>query len=585
MIRSRKARLSVGIVLGVAALTAPLAALSGSASAAPAAAAGSAVYHGTVGSAKRLAQAASISSLPTVALKPGVQGPRVLTPIRFKGTSTVGAANAATAGATPLGDLNGASRAFNGLSDLDQANLNGGVLAGTVTPPDQGLCVGRDTTLAGSPKAVFEPINDAVRETSTSGALLRSDASLATLFQDPFAEGDVRCLYDAQTQSFYFTEIGYPVATGPVVGAGDPLPFNTVADVVVVNKNGAAAYQFDTSLGGTCFGDQPKTGFDNNALVISTDEYCGANETEIGAIAVVISKPQLVAQDSTVNDAVVGPVSLAGNPVVGMAPAIGTGSGTAYFVNSVPFLPDGSNNPVGDTLGLWTLTNSASVTTGSGSVTLTSAVLPSEPYAFPVLATSTGDGSVTTVDGIPITSEAALNPDDSRLSGPVEVTRGFGGIQLWTALDAAVTPGGTTTAQDAAAWFRIDVGSQRVGKQGYVTAKGANLLYPAIGAPQFGDPEMVFTITSKKINPSAAYTVLGSKKITTVAAGTGPHLSFADAPPFNSPRWGDYSFAQVDPDGTGVWLATEYIPSAADQNPLDNWGTYVFEVKPFSFGY
>jgi hypothetical protein len=585
MIRSRKARLSVGIVLGVAALTAPLAALSGSASAAPSAAAGSAVYHGTVGSAKRLAQAASISSLPTVAFKLGTQGPRVLTPIRLKGTSTVGAANAATAGATPLGDLNGASRAFNGLSDLDQANLNGGVLAGTVTPPDQGLCVGRDTTLAGRPKAVFEPINSAVRETSTSGALLRSDANLATLFQDPFAQGDVRCLYDAQTQSFYFTEIGYPVATGPVVPAGDPLPANTVADVVVVNKNGAAAYQFDTSLGGTCFGDQPKTGFDNNALVISTDEYCGPNETEIGAIAVVISKPQLIAQGTTVNDAVVGPVSLAGNPVVGMAPAIGTGSGTAYFVNSVPFLPNGSNNPVGDTLGLWTLTNSAAVTTGSGSVTLTSAVLPSEPYAFPVPATSTGNGSVTTVDGIPITSEAALNPDDSRLSGPVEVTRGFGGIQLWTALDAAVTPGGTTTAQDAAAWFRIDVGKQRVGKQGYVTAKGANLLYPAIGAPQFGDPEMVFTITSKTINPSAAYTVLGSKKITTVAAGTGPHLSFADAPPFNSPRWGDYSFAQVDPDGTGVWLATEYIPSAADQNPLDNWGTYVFEVKPFSFGY
>ena len=127
-----------------------------------------------------------------------------------------------------------------------------------------------------------------------------------------------------------------------------------------------------------------------------------------------------------------------------MDPAIGTGSGTAYFVNSIPFLPDGSNNPVGDTLGLWTLTNSAAVTTGSGAVTLTSAVLPSEPYAFPVPATSTGNGSVTTVtvDGIPIpvTSETALNPDDSRLSGPVEVTRGFGGIQLWTALDAAVTP-------------------------------------------------------------------------------------------------------------------------------------------------
>ena len=35
--------------------------------------------------------------------------------------------------------------------------------------------------------------------------------------------------------------------------------------------------------------------------------------------------------------------------------------------------------------------------------------------------------------------------------------------------------------------------------------------------------------------------------------------------------------------GVGVWLATEYIPAAGDQNPLDNWGTYVFEVNQFSF--
>src|SRR6185312_2876088 len=380
------------------------------------------------------------------------------------------------------------------------------------------------------------------------------------------------------TQSFYFTEIGFPIATGPAADDN-----NTTADVVVMNKHGVAAYQFDTSLGGPaagdCFGDQPKTGFNNNALVISTDEYCGPTESNYeGAIALVISKPQLAAEAATVNDSVIGPVSLAGNPVVGMDPAIGTGTDTGYLVNSVPFLANGDNNPVGTTLGLWTLPGSASVTTGHGTVSLTGKVLPSEPYAFPVPATSTGDGSTTTVNGTVVTSESALNPDDSRLSGPVEVTRGPGGrIQLWTALDAAVSPAGQA-ARDAAAWFDVDATRQHVAQQGYVTARNANLLYPAIGAPQSGSPEMVFTITSATINPSAAFTRLGSGRITTVAAGTGPHLSFSDAPPFNSPRWGDYSFAQPDPSGVGVWLATEYNPPAADQDPLDNWGTYVFEV-------
>jgi len=340
----------------------------------------------------------------------------MFTPLRRDGGSTVGAASAASATAsTASGGVsrNGVSSAFNGLSDLNSDNLNGF----PVTPPDQGLCVGNDGTLPGSPKAIFEAINLAERETSTNGTLLRPDINLATLFQDSFSEGDPRCIYDRQTQSFYFTEIGFPVATGPATDDN-----NTTADVLVVNAHGVAAYQFDTSLGGPtagdCLGDQPKSGFDNNALVISTDEYCGPTESNYeGAIAVVISKSQLVTEAATVNDSVIGPVSLAGNPVVGMDPAIGTGTGTAYFVNSVPFLANGNNNPVGNTLGLWTLTGSASVTTGHGTVNLTGKVLPSEPYAFPVPATSTGDGCTTTVSGTVVTSETALSPDGSRLAG------------------------------------------------------------------------------------------------------------------------------------------------------------------------
>jgi hypothetical protein len=139
-------------------------------------------------------------------------------------------------------------------------------------------------------------------------------------------------------------------------------------------------------------------------------------------------------------------------------------------------------------------------------------------------------------------------------------------------------PQGDITARDGAAWFQIDPVGQRITSQGYVAPKGAYLLYPAMLAPQYGPAAMVFTITSGTINPSAAFTTLGANTITTVAAGTGPHLSFSDAPPYDTARWGDYSFAAIDPNGTGIWLATEYIPPAAFQDPYDNWGTYVFEV-------
>jgi len=59
-----------------------------------------------------------------------------------------------------------------------------------------------------------------------------------------------------------------------------------------------------------------------------------------------------------------------------------------------------------------------------------------------------------------------------------------------------------------------------------------------------------------------------------VAAGTGPHDPDAT-------RWGDYSWAQLDPVQYSVWLSTEYIPPVSSQTPdgNNNWGTEVFQVN------
>lgn len=179
-----------------------------------------------------------------------------------------------------------------------------------------------------------------------------------------------------------------------------------------------------------------------------------------------------------------------------------------------------------------------------------------------------------------IALETVLNPDDSRMSAPVAVTNGPDGIRLWTALDAAVTPGGAPAAQDAAAWFEINPAGPSVVRQGYVTAPaGDSLLYPAIAVGGSGAAAMTFTVTGSAVNPSAAFTTLGSHAITIAAAGDGPHRSFAEAL-VGEGRWGDYSWAVADPENGGVWLATEYIPPPAFQAEVDNWGTDVFEVIP-----
>jgi hypothetical protein len=466
------------------------------------------------------------------------------------------------------------AHAFNGVSDKDSHALIGG----PITPPDQGLCVGTDTTLKGGPDAVWEPVNEAAQETTKTGAKLRPDVSLGTIFQDPYFVGDVRCVYDPPTKTFFFTEIGYPVASGPEADGN-----NTTVDVAVVNSRGAAEYQFDTSLNDTCFGDQPKTGFDNDALIVSTDQYCGPTETDYeGAAVEVISKSQLAAETATVNDDVLGPVAIAGNPVTGLDPAVDTGSGSEYFVDSTSYLGAADvPAPSANTLDLSMLSDTASVTTGKGAPELVSKTIPSEQYVFPVPATSTGDGSVSVLpDGTVVTSEAAIAPDDDRISGPVNVTRDpGGGLDLWTSADTALTPRGDTATRDGSAWFEVSTARQKVIGQGYTAVKGANLVYPAIEALPRGPVAQVFTITGPGINPAIAYNEPESGgPVRTVAAGAGPHLSFTDAPPYSTPRWGDYSMAVPDPDGSGIWMATEYIPPAADQDPYDNWGTYVFEV-------
>lgn len=475
-----------------------------------------------------------------------VKGDKVTGPGGSPAVSSAAVPSISASSTTPV------LKGFNGLDNQDSSRLIGGA----VTPPDQGLCVGTDTTRPGSPQVVWEAVNEVARETTTSGSVLQT-VSLFTLFQDPYAGGDPRCFYDPATKTFFFTEIGY---TGGVT---------TLVDLTVVNSNGAAHYAIPTSEGGTCFGDQPKTGFSNKALVFSTDQYCTTTAVYGGALLVAVTKAKLVAE-GPVKDVVFPPLS----GILGLDPAINTGTTAEYLVNSVPFIGT-TVNLTPDTLGYWSLT-----TTFTGTSILTGTTISSEYYTYPVLARSSGNGATHIYNHrYVITSEKSLNPDDNRTSGPVYVTpTPSGGLDLWTAVSTALETDTTFTLIDGAAWFEVSTRTKSVVNQGYVGAVGDNMLYPAVLAPRTGPVPMVFTLTSPTLNPSVAYTTLGSTTVRIVAPGASAHKSFADAYPFKRPRWGDYSFVAPNPTGSGIWMATEYIPPTPDQNPYDNWGTYVFEV-------
>ncbi len=485
-----------------------------------------------------------------------------------------GASAAATAGTNSLARLGGLPQAsasflsgrnalsanFDGLSDTQNKAISGF----HDTPPDQGLCVGFLDGFFG--KVVVEVVNSEFGIYSTSGTLI-SAFSLASGFGDPSAFSDPRCFYDASTSSFYMTVIGAD-STG-----------NTVNDLLVVNRSGhATTYQFSSSVGGTCFGDQPHTGYDSNAIYITTDEFCGPNQDIYsGALLMAISKSQVAAQVAAPNAVSFPLLSLGGVPILTLEPAFGNASNKEYLLNSFPFDQFGNSNSISNSLGFWTVKGDQNITTGSGPVTLSGRIIRSETYGFPQPAASTGTGAVTGVE----TSEAFLNPDDSRMLQVQLVNDQDQGLQLYASLNTAVTAAGDPSARDGAAWFVLDPGSGRITDQGYVAVAGAYLLYPAILHTPAGLTEMTFTITSPTMNPSAAYAVRRGRSFGPVqiaSAGTAAHVSFSDVL-FGEARWGDYSAAELDPNGHDIWSATEYIGGNGAGDLVDNWGTRIMKLS------
>ena len=477
---------------------------------------------------------------------------------------------------------------FTGLNSVDQLNAYGGSVNGFVLePPDQGLCAG---TLFGS-SVVFEIINDVAAVYAPNGTLLLGPVDLNTFFGESPAlnVSDPRCVYDSTTQTWFFSAVIYT----------NDLFTDNHTDVLVLNGgNGSTAvYPIDTVLASNsagqcpCFGDQPKIGIDQNNIYISVDQFNSpATIDETGADVFALSKSQLAAESTSVNSAAFLNLSI-GIGVTGLQPAITSGgSNNEFLLNAFPYLDEAQlqPNPTSTQLGLWALSDTDAVTEG-GTPTLSETTIASEQYNFPVPALTTNGLSLATFTL------------DSRMQ-QVQFING----ELWGALSSAVAKGHDPKTKDGVAWFEIapSLGAGGVTggtftDQGYVSAAGKYLVYPAIVTTPGGSTGIAFSITSPNLNPSTGYVLrkAGDKKFSNVHLtdkGSGPDTGFTCVPPFQGTvqqcRWGDYSWAALDPSGAGLWMAAELtVPQVATQilPPIPgfpptlstNWGTQVWEVN------
>ena len=449
---------------------------------------------------------------------------------------------------------------FNGTSSNDSRKTN---FNQEFEPPDQGLCVGNGY--------VLEPVNSAYRIFRTNGKTLEGPTNVNDLFDQGSTQftSDPRCYYDPTTNTWFATILF-------LSGGENPDGKSSQLDIAV-NSSGNpeniwTQYEVNTTDAGgngcPCFGDQPTLGIDQDNLYVTTNEFSILGPQFNGAQVYAFSKKDLVG-GLPAHFAHFSHLHIGGTFAASVQPAITTGKPNAEFFLSTQDSQAGvkdATNGAGSPIGVWAMTNRTALQHGSSPV-LSSTLITSEAYGQPPAAAQ--KGATSTIDS-----------GDDRM----QQTQYINGT-IWGEVTSSVTIAHDSTVRAGAAWFSVHpslsnnhIGASVIEHQGYVALAGNNVIYPAIQALPSGNAAMVFTVTGADHFPSAAYAVLGAGQssfgaIHIVADGTGPYAK-------TSTRWGDYSWAVIDPSGTGVWLATEYIPALSSQTPdrLSNWGTRVFEV-------
>ena len=442
---------------------------------------------------------------------------------------------------------------FNGTSSNDSRRTN---FNQQFEPPDQGLCVGNGF--------VLEPVNSAFRIFKTDGHSLIGPSNVNDLFDQGSTQftSDPRCYYDATTHTWFATIL---FLSGGEVPDGKSSQLDIAVNSSGNPENIWTQYQIDTTHAGgngcPCFGDQPTFGIDQNNIYVTTNEFSIIGPQFNGAQIYAFSKKDLVA-GNPVHFAHFSHLSIGGSFAASVQPSTSTGSPNAeFFLNSL--------DPAGTTdhrIGVWAMTNRTALQHGQ-LPTLSSTVISSETYGAPPAAAQKG-------------SKSTIDSGDDRM----QQTQYINGL-VWGELTTVVSIPHDSVNRAGAAWFSVrptlngsHLGGAVVVRQGYVVDPGNNVIYPAVQALRSGNAAMVFSVTGKDNFPSAAYAALGAGdsafgSIHIAAAGSGPYSK-------TSTRWGDYSYAVIDPSALAVWMATEYMPPLSSQTPngQSNWGTRVLEV-------
>jgi hypothetical protein len=536
-----------------------------------------------------------------------------------------------------------------GLNHRDQRLANGGNQF-SLEPPDQALCVGN--------AFVVEATNSVIRVRDRTGAALTGVQDLNTFLGYPAAINrtvtppaigpqviDPVCHYDPDFQRFVVVTTtlgslpdgnftGKNTIDVAVSNTGDPTGAWTVYRIPAQNDgtDGTPNHgcTLDSGEPGPCFQDYPHIGGDRHGIYISTNEYDLFGPNYSAAQIFALSKQELAAHGPTVRVTLVENLSVAGTPGFTVWPATSPAgeyenerNGTEYFLSTIAGDGSETGNPTGTArkIGVWALTNTASLNSATPALGLSSRLINSATYVFPPesdqkagdfpLGQCVNDTTIPTPFGTgcwnllfveePAHDEVISTPDslDTRMQ-----QTWFVNGELWGSAGTAVRVGGELKA--GIVWFEVKPKVERgsvtgsVQRQGYLALADNNLTMPAIALTPQGKGAIAFTVMGEDNHPTAAYARIDDRgrvgPIRFAAAGVGvddgftSYKAFVGEPP--SARWGDYGAAVTD--GRDIWVASEYIASTCTlaewltgaigscggtRTALGNWATRLTKLQ------
>ena len=544
-----------------------------------------------------------------------------ITPPQSSGVAPAGLGSgpSSTGGAGGASKGSSAAVTFEGLNHFDQRYADNGNQF-SLEPPDQGLCAGTNY--------VLEAVNDVVQVYTKDGTP-QGVASLNRFFQYPSAIDrgtgrygpfitDPSCLYDSTTHRWFLMVLTLDVdpATGDFLGTNHL----DIATSTSSNPLGAwNIYSLDVTKDGHSnynLGDYPHFAVNADGMFITTDSFPFFGSGYNGAWLYGIQKSALIHG----TDAAVYAASLrdTSGSSYSVAPAINVGSmpaGTEYMVSSTTAYATSSS-----TIAVWAVTNTDSLDSSHPVLHVVSDLvnvggsngLSSGSYGDPLYySVPQKAGSVPLAEAIYKLNLYGLTPAPGpQPEGPIATNDSgmkqavFVDGQLYSALtsvaDNGAGPGGGPGA--GVAWFQVTPSFTGNGKfspslvrAGLVAPQGQNLIFPAITVTPGGQGAIAATLVGPNDYPSAAVIPFsdgraGSPSI--LMKGAGPEDGFLEYDPYNSPRWGDYGAAVVDPQGN-IWLGSEAIHQTCTYNRfrndttcggtrsiLANWSTQLSEITP-----